>query len=129
MPKKIRIRVHVMMRWHKEFFFKLSSVSSPFGGLVDSLLAIRPKIRGGSNPAEGAKICSTPSSGWEVKPSAPYRKTLKNPSKYEQRYFVRKNSFPSPIPPALLLDDSVGRIARELWWANYEFFPVDIISL
>jgi hypothetical protein len=30
-------------------------------------------------------------------------------------------------PPALLLDDSIGRIARELWLANQEFSPVDII--
>jgi hypothetical protein len=27
----------------------------------------------------------------------------------------------------LLLDDSAGRIARELWWMNQEFSPLDII--
>jgi hypothetical protein len=26
-----------------------------------------------------------------------------------------------------LLDDSAGRIARELWWTGQEFCPVDII--
>jgi hypothetical protein len=30
--------------------------------------------------------------------------------------------------PALLQDGSAGRIARDLWWTNYEFSPVDIIS-
>jgi hypothetical protein len=41
---------------------------------------------------------------------------LKNPSKYEKRYFARPNSqFHFPVPPALLLDDPPGRIARELW--------------
>jgi hypothetical protein len=28
--------------------------------------------------------------------------------------------------PDLLLDDSIGRISRELWWSN-QFYPVDII--
>jgi quinol-cytochrome oxidoreductase complex cytochrome b subunit len=28
--------------------------------------------------------------------------------------------------PALLLDDTAGSIARELWWTN-QFSPVDII--
>jgi hypothetical protein len=27
----------------------------------------------------------------------------------------------------LLLDGSAGRIARELWWTNEEYYPVDII--
>jgi hypothetical protein len=31
------------------------------------------------------------------------------------------------IPRDLLLDDSVGRTARELCWKNQEFPPVDII--
>jgi hypothetical protein len=30
--------------------------------------------------------------------------------------------------PDLLLDDSIGRISRELWW-SYQFSPVDIIPL
>jgi hypothetical protein len=29
----------------------------------------------------------------------------------------------------LLPDDFTGRIARELWWTNQEFSPVDIIIL
>jgi hypothetical protein len=44
-----------------------------------------------------------------------------------QIYFVKQNSlFPSPVPPALLLDDC-GRISTLLWWMNQEFSPVDII--
>jgi hypothetical protein len=51
---------------------------------------------------------------------------LKIPSMYE--HFVRPNSsFPSPLPPALLLDDSACRIFKELWWINQEFSSVDII--
>jgi hypothetical protein len=42
---------------------------------------------------------------------------LKNASKYEERYFARPNTFSSPIPNDLLLDD-YGKIARELWWTN-----------
>jgi hypothetical protein len=53
---------------------------------------------------------------------------LKILSKYEQRFFTVPNSFPLPISPVLLLDDFAGRIARELWWMNQEFSPVDIIS-
>jgi hypothetical protein len=46
----------------------------------------------------------------------------------KKRYFERLNSsFPSPVPPALRLDDSPGRIARELWLMTQQFFPVDII--
>jgi hypothetical protein len=52
---------------------------------------------------------------------------LKNPSKYEQSYFVRPNSSPSPVPPALLQYDSAGSITRELWWTNQESSPVDTI--
>jgi hypothetical protein len=36
------------------------------------------------------------------------------------------SSFPSPAPPALLRDDSAGRISRELWWTNHDLFLVDI---
>jgi hypothetical protein len=51
---------------------------------------------------------------------------LNNDSKYEK--ILRQNlSFSWPIPPSLLLDDSAGRIAKELWWTNREFSSVDII--
>jgi hypothetical protein len=33
----------------------------------------------------------------------------------------------TPVPPALVQDDSAGMIARELWWTNRDFSPVDII--
>jgi hypothetical protein len=49
------------------------------------------------------KVCSKPSIGGEIKPSIPCLKIpdmLKIPSKYEQRYFLGPNSFPSPVPPA-----------------------------
>jgi hypothetical protein len=42
---------------------------------------------------------------------------LKNISKYEERYFKGKINF-SPVHPALLLDDSAGRVTRGLWWTN-----------
>jgi hypothetical protein len=53
---------------------------------------------------------------------------LKIPSKYEQRYFVRKNSFSSAVPPALLLDGSVGRIAKELFLTNQELRPLILFA-
>jgi hypothetical protein len=47
---------------------------------------------------------------------------------YEQKYFARPNSsFPLPVPPALLPDDSADRITTELWWTNQDFSRVDII--
>jgi hypothetical protein len=42
--------------------------------------------------------------------------------------FVRQNTvFSSAVPPALLLDNSAGKFAKELWWTNQEISPVDII--
>jgi hypothetical protein len=35
--------------------------------------------------------------------------------------------FLRPVPPALLLVDSSGRVARELWWTKKKHSPVDII--
>jgi hypothetical protein len=34
--------------------------------------------------------------------------------------------FLCPVPPALLLDVSDGRITRELWWTNQGFLPADV---
>jgi hypothetical protein len=42
---------------------------------------------------------------------------LKNPSKYE-RVLRKATLITSAVPPALLVDESAGRIARELWWKN-----------
>jgi hypothetical protein len=43
---------------------------------------------------------------------------LKNPSKYEKRYFIGPNSsFPLPTSPALLLDD---------YWEDFQRALVDI---
>jgi hypothetical protein len=30
----------------------------------------------------------------------------------------KKSSFPSLVHPVLLLDDSAGKLDRELWWMN-----------
>jgi hypothetical protein len=38
-----------------------------------------------------------------------------------------KTSLPSPVPHALLLDDSAGRFGGEFWCTSQEFSPVDII--
>jgi hypothetical protein len=38
------------------------------------------------------------------------------------KHFIRH------IPPASVLDDSAGRIFRELWWMNQKFCPVGIIA-
>jgi hypothetical protein len=41
---------------------------------------------------------------------------------------IRQNSsFPLTVPPAFVLDGSAGTIAREHWWTNQGFYPVDII--
>jgi hypothetical protein len=44
-----------------------------------------------------------------------------------KEYFVWQNSScPLSVTPALLLDDSAGRFAREFWWTNQQFFLADI---
>jgi hypothetical protein len=103
------------------------------GGVVVSVLVIRPKIRG-FKPGQGdgfsttIKIRSTPSFTVKVKPETPCRKILhhvKITCNYEQKYFARPNS--SLLPPfyqmTLLLE-----IARKLWWTNQEFPFLDFIS-
>jgi hypothetical protein len=35
--------------------------------------------------------------------------------------------FHRQVPPAFLIDDHAGRIARYIWWTNQESFPADII--
>jgi hypothetical protein len=76
------------------------------------------------------KILSTTSFGREVKPSAPCRKILRQvkiTSKCEQRYFEGQiYHFLHQVTSVLLLDDSDGRIVRELWLTN-RFSPVDVI--
>jgi hypothetical protein len=95
-----------------------------FGGLMVSVLAIRPKAHG-FKPDRGncdgflraMTILTTPFFGREVKPEAPCRKILprvKIISKYERKYFARPNSsFRSPVLPACY-QMTAGRIAREL---------------
>jgi hypothetical protein len=77
----------------------------------------------GSNPAEGdgflraIKLRSTTSFGGEVKPSVLCRKILrraKDAFEVWKRYFIKQNSFHLSVTPALLLDESAGRIARQL---------------
>jgi hypothetical protein len=82
----------------------------------------------GLNQAEGdgllraIKIYSPPSFRGEVKLSAPCHNILQHvnePVEVRKRYFTRQNSlFPLPVPTALLLGNSAGRIIRELWWTN-----------
>jgi hypothetical protein len=83
----------------------------------------------GSNPAKGngllrvIKIHSTHSFGGQVKPLAPCRKIswhVKELYKHEEILHRQNSSFPFPYPPALLLNDSASRIARELWWMNQD---------
>jgi hypothetical protein len=81
-----------------------------------SVLAIGPKNRG-FKPAEVDKN----------QQHVRFYGMLKNSLKYEQKYSVRQNSFPPQVPPALRLDNSAGRIARDLCCANQEISPVDII--
>jgi hypothetical protein len=76
-----------------------------------SVLAIGPNV-------EGFKPGGvTPSFGGEVKPEAPCHKILwhvKDLYKVRKGYFIDKiHHFLCPNAPDLLLDDSVGRIARE----------------
>jgi hypothetical protein len=87
-------------------------------------LPLDPRFEG-SNPAEGDKNPQHAFFEEEVRPSAPCHKTLRH--EYEQRYFLRANSFPSPVTSALLLYESAGWISRKLWWTNQGFSPVDII--
>jgi hypothetical protein len=91
---------------------------------MDSVLTTGPKVHG-LNPGQrrrifkGDKIRSTPSVGGEVKPSVRCR-TI---SRHVKRAFRRINKDNPirqihhslrPVPPTRLLDDSAGRVAREL---------------
>jgi hypothetical protein len=84
------------------------------------LLACLPFV--GSNPTKDdgflrvIKIRSTPSSGGKVKPSAPCRKTLRHAKEaFGMKEIIRMAKLISfASSPALLLDDSAGRISREL---------------
>jgi hypothetical protein len=91
----------------------------------------------GSNPTDGdrllreTKIRSTLSFGGQVKPSIPCPRfcgMLKKPSTHEKDMSQDKYTIPLPVYPALLLDDSVDRIARDLQWTKKEFFLVDIMA-
>jgi hypothetical protein len=76
------------------------------------------------------KIHRTCSSGGKIKLSVSCHKfysTLKNVRNMKEIFAKQNLSFLSPVPPALLIDDSAGRIARLLWRTNKEYFPLDII--
>jgi hypothetical protein len=100
------------------------------------VLAFETKIRGfkpgrGDGFLRAIKINSMPFFGGELKPSFPSRKVLQHVKitlKYEQRYFEGQiYHFFRQVPSDLLLDGCSGMIARELWWTNQEFSPIDII--
>jgi hypothetical protein len=45
----------------------------------------------------------------------------------KERHFAGQiHHFLRQDPPDLQQDDTAGRTARELWWTNQEFSPVDI---
>jgi hypothetical protein len=81
-------------------------------------LPLDPRFAG-SNPAKGDKYQQhaflqrgSKAIGHHV---IRFYNMLNYPLKYKQRYFVKpKSTFPLPVLPALLLNDSAGRIAREL---------------
>jgi hypothetical protein len=84
----------------------------------------------GSHPAEDSgflramKILSTPSYGEEVKPLAQclriFLLLVKEPFVALKRCLVglSQSYLHSPVPLALLLDDSADMIAKDLWWKN-----------
>jgi hypothetical protein len=90
-------------------------LSVVLGGVIVAYMPLDPRIAG-SNQAKddgflrAIKIRIRPSFGGEVRPSAPcsnISQRVKNPFEV-----LTNSSFPSKVPPALLLDDSVGSIAR-----------------
>jgi hypothetical protein len=102
-----------------------------------SPLAIRTKVHAfkpgiGDEFLMAIKIRSTPNFGGEVKPEAQCRKylrhvkTLSSINKSTSQGQIHKLLL--QVPPDLLLDDSAGGTARELWWTTQEFSLVDIIS-
>jgi hypothetical protein len=112
-------------------FNKVSSV------VTISVLATGPKVRGlkpgrGDKFSRTIKIRITTSFGGEVKPSVPCRKILRHSKElYEYvRYISWQNPlFSSPVSSWFATRWlSTGRIARESWWTNQDFSPVDIIS-
>jgi hypothetical protein len=52
---------------------------------------------------------------------------LKNTSKQKEILHKANFSILLPVSPALVLVDSAGWIARELWWTNKEYSLIDII--
>jgi hypothetical protein len=76
------------------------------------------------------KIRSKPFFG-EVKPSALRLDILRHvKERYEHGRDILYSKFfiPCSYPPDLLLDDSAGTTAGELWWTKQEFSSVDIIQ-
>jgi hypothetical protein len=95
---------------------------SHIGGVMVSVLAIEPKVRGfkpgrGDGFFRAIEIRSTSCLGGEVKLSAPCSKILRHVKKvtckYEQKYFARSNSnIPFESSSCFLLDDSAGMIVK-----------------
>jgi hypothetical protein len=65
----------------------------------------------------------------EVKPEAPCQDFKARKKSVARTKILCKVKFITPFAPSscLLQDDLAGKIARELQWANQEFFSVDII--
>jgi hypothetical protein len=75
------------------------------------------------------KIRSMSSFGGKVKPLCPCCKILRyGKEPFEIKRDISLAKFISfAVCPVFLLDASAGRNAREVWWTNQEFPPVDII--
>jgi hypothetical protein len=126
LPAKVSLSFFNLKKiYNCEVILYLSSL-----GLVVSVLAIGPKVRGFKPSLGDVFLRSMTFLRREVMPSAPCRKVLRRvrePFEVSNRYFVRQNSFPSSVPPASLLYDPDGRISGKILCTNHEFSPVDTI--
>jgi hypothetical protein len=101
-----------------------------------SVLAIGPKVHGIKTSRRNGylrmiKIRSTPTFGVGIKTKASCLNILRHVKKTLAS--INKNILQGQILipfsrfPCLLPDDSTGRIAKEVYWTNKEFSPVDTI--
>jgi hypothetical protein len=85
-----------------------------------NVLTIKPKVCW-FKPGRGDKNAQHIFLQGELKPEAPCHKILRHVKK--SLASMNKNTSQSQI----LLVDSAGRTARELWWTNQEFSSVDFV--
>jgi hypothetical protein len=111
------------------------STVSRLGDVVLSVLATGPKSRG-FKPGQGdgflraAKMYSTTSFGWEVKPEVSRPKILRHVKISWGISDTDRQKFSLPRPIFLLVPDVfAGRTARDLWWTCQELSPTGIIII